>query len=383
MNARTVVEYALGALLLVVVLSLFVGQVLGQPILLGFVETGSMSPTLEPGDGFVAVPAALAGPIEPGDVVVFEAQTLQGGGLTTHRVVDETSQGFITKGDANAVTDQASGEPPVQREQVVATALQVGGSVVVIPNLGVLVTGLNGALTSFQQWLAITLGTRGVLGTQGLAYILFAVGLLFYLVSVLMASERRPRTRRTTRETGQLNPRLVVAVLTVLLVLVVTASMTVPSGPQRLDVVSSQSDAPGPSVIEAGGSENLTYVVPSNGLVPVMVFLEPATEGVEVSPREVYVPGGQRRNATVTLSVPPETGSYSRTFVEHRYVALLPAPTIRTLYGIHPWAPIVVIDAFLGIGFAGIGFALVGGRSLRMDTRGSRSFLDRLKRRLR
>jgi len=30
-----------------------------------------MAPTLEPGDGFVAVPAELAGPVEEGDVVTF------------------------------------------------------------------------------------------------------------------------------------------------------------------------------------------------------------------------------------------------------------------------------------------------------------------------
>jgi hypothetical protein len=36
---------------------------------LTYVETGSMEPTLEPGDGFVAIPAELAGPIDEGDVI--------------------------------------------------------------------------------------------------------------------------------------------------------------------------------------------------------------------------------------------------------------------------------------------------------------------------
>jgi signal peptidase len=81
-----------------------------------------MEPTLEPGDGFVAVPAELAGPIDDGDVIVFEAETIQGGGLTTHRVVDETDRGFITRGDANPFTDQDDSEPPVKRAQVVAKA---------------------------------------------------------------------------------------------------------------------------------------------------------------------------------------------------------------------------------------------------------------------
>jgi signal peptidase len=37
-------------LAVVVVLALVVGQFLGQPVLLAFVETASMSPTMEPGD---------------------------------------------------------------------------------------------------------------------------------------------------------------------------------------------------------------------------------------------------------------------------------------------------------------------------------------------
>lgn len=93
-----------------------------------------MSPNLEPGDGFIAVPIQLAGPIEPGDVVAFDAKVLHGGGLTTHRVVDETAAGFITKGDANAVTDQDGSEPPVKRGQDVAVAYQFGGTVVSTPS---------------------------------------------------------------------------------------------------------------------------------------------------------------------------------------------------------------------------------------------------------
>ncbi|MFC7138101.1 S26 family signal peptidase [Halobaculum litoreum] len=72
---------------------MFVGQALGQPVLVSYVETGSMAPTLAPGDGFVAVPAAVAGQVEAGDVVTFRAESVGGGGLTTHRVVDRRGGG--------------------------------------------------------------------------------------------------------------------------------------------------------------------------------------------------------------------------------------------------------------------------------------------------
>jgi len=84
MKLRSSVGTLLTVLFVAVVIAMLVGQQLGQPILLGFVVTGSMSPTLEPGDGFVAVPPAIAGDIEEGDVVTFDARELEGGGLTTH-----------------------------------------------------------------------------------------------------------------------------------------------------------------------------------------------------------------------------------------------------------------------------------------------------------
>lgn len=383
MAFRRIVEYGVGFVVVVVVGSLLVGQLLGQPILLGFVETGSMAPTMEPGDGFIAVPTSLTGPVEQGDVIVFQAQTLHGGGLTTHRVVDETADGFITKGDANPVTDQSGSEPPVERDQIVAKALQLGGQVVVIPKLGLLVTGVQGMLSALQRQLAITLGTRAVLGTQGLAYLLFSVGVISYLLTVLLGDGSGARVRDTRRRTGQLDSGLLILVLTVLLVAIMTASMVVPAGTQSFTVVSSQSDSAGIGVIPTGESENMTYIVHSNGLVPTVVYLEPATEGVAVTPERFYVGSNSHQNATVTFSVPPETGTYDRAFREHRYIALLPSSTIDDLYEIHPWLPIIAIDLLIAIGFASLALALIGWREIRVDSRGNRGLATAIRRWLR
>jgi len=98
MSVRRTVTRVLELLAVVVLVSLIVGQFLGQPVLLAFVETGSMAPTLEPGDGFVAIPAQLAGPIEEGDVVTFRAEEIQGGGLTTHSRMCVTPRETISLG---------------------------------------------------------------------------------------------------------------------------------------------------------------------------------------------------------------------------------------------------------------------------------------------
>jgi signal peptidase len=354
----------------IVVVSLVVGQLLGQPVLLAFVETGSMSPTLEPGDGFVAVPAQLAGPVEEGDVVTFRAEEIQGGGLTTHRVVGETDRGYVTRGDANPFTDQDGGEPPVKRAQVVAVAWQPGGAVFVVPGLGTAVETVREGLGVVQRMLAATLGSRSLLGPQGVAYLLFGVTAVYYLVGELVATagRERERGRERDRDSG-LDSRLVVLGLALLLVGSTTAAMVAPAGQHQYGVVSAEFDSERPTVIPTGESNTVPYTVGNSGVVPVYVYVDPASEGVSVEPDRLYVERGEVANASVTLSAPPETGYYRRFVVEHRYLAVLPAPTVDSLHAVHPWAPIVVIDAVVGVPFYLFGVALLGNGRIRRRSR--------------
>jgi len=378
-NPRRLASGLLTLLLAVVLGSLVLGSVLGQPVLLGFVETGSMSPTLEPGDGFVAVPTAVSDGVEEGDVIVFDAQQLNGGGLTTHRVVAVTEDGYITKGDANVVTDQDGGEPPVSQGQIRAKALRVGGDVVVVPGLGAAVTGTRDAISWIQRQLALVTGSRSLLGTRGLSYLLFGTGVLVYVASALFSrrTERTPRER--TREDGTVDYRMVLVGMTIVIVVVATAGMTLGGGTQEFDMVSSNTDSERQYVVPVGETETITYRVPGGGVLPAVVFLEPESNRIDVAPSELYVDPGGQENATVTLRAPETTGSFPQYLTEHRYPGILPRETIRTLYRVHPWAPIVVVDTLLGIGFFAFGAALLGTGPLRIRSRESPSVLSRIR----
>ncbi|WP_318567693.1 S26 family signal peptidase [Salinigranum marinum] len=369
MSVRRTVTRALELLAVAVVLSLLVGQFLGQPVLLAFVETGSMAPTLEPGDGFVAIPTQLAGPMEEGDVVTFRAEEIQGGGLTTHRVVGETDRGYVTRGDANPFTDQDGDEPPVKDAQIVAVAWQPGGEVFVVPALGTAVEAVQGGLEWTQRTLASLFGTRSLLGTQGIAYLLFGVTVLYYLAGEFRSREGRDRgSRDRGRETG-LDSRLIVLSFTLLLVGSMTAAMVGPAGQQQYGVVSAEFESERPTVIPMGESNTIPYAVGNNGFVPVYVYVEPASEGVTVEPHRLRVERGEVRNTSVTLSAPPQTGYYRRFVVEHRYLALLPPSTIDVLHAVHPWVPIVVIDLLIGVPFYLLGVGLLGSGRIRRRTR--------------
>lgn len=384
MDAKRLLTLTTELLLVVIVVSLVAGQVLGQPIMLSYVETGSMAPTIDTGDGFISVPASLAGEPEVGDVVTFRAEELNGGGLTTHRIVDTTDRGYITRGDANPFTDQDGDEPPVKQAQIVAHALQVGDTVVVIPELGTVVMGVRSLLAGAQRWIAATVGTRSLLGTQGIAYLVLALSTLGYVVDLLWGggSDGPDRTRSTDRDEGT-SMRLILAGLAAMIVVSATAAMVVPAGTQEFGIVSAEFESENPTVIRTGESSTMEYRVPNAGLVPVHSYVTPASDGVAVAPNHVFVPGRGEASVSVTLSAADSTGYYRRYIVEHRYLALLPEPLIRGLASVHPWLPIVVIDALLGGSLYGLGLLLVdtGRTRLRLrDSRRDRSLLVRIRR---
>ena len=373
MGLKRALSVTLQVAVAIVIVSLIAGQFLGQPILLSFVETGSMQPTLDPGDGFVAVPAAVAGDIGPGDVVTFEAEEIQGGGLTTHRVVEETERGYITRGDNNPFTDQDGGEPVVREGAIVAKAFGVGGGVVVIPHLGTVVMGLQSGLESLQTWLAVTLGVRSIQGTQGIAYILFGLSAVAYAVDWYFDQGSRDRpTRDRSRDDGT-SVFAIVLLLALVLVAAATAAMVVPGGTQEYGIVSAEFESENPTVIERGTSQELEYVVPNAGLVPVHAYVAPASTGVDVEPQRVSVESRGEATTTVTLSAPEETGYYRLFVAEHRYLAVLPPAVIDELYGIHPWVPLLVIDGLLGGGMIALGLVLFRGEPARIRSRESRS----------
>jgi signal peptidase len=348
MKARRLVGVGVELVAVVVVVSLVAGQVAGTPILLSFVETGSMEPTIDTGDGFVAVPAALTDDPETGDVVVYRAEEIQGGGLTTHRVVGETDRGYVTRGDANPFTDQDNDEPPVKDAQIVAEALQVGGTVVVVPELGTAVMAIQASLTTAQRTLAATLGARSLLGTQGLAYVVLALSIVFYLFDLVVGDGTgRDRERSRRRDGDGRSTRLVLAGLAAVLVLSATAAMVVPAGSQEFGVVSAEFDSDRPTVIRQGETATLEYAVPNGGFVPMYVYLRPASDGVRVDPDRLQVAGRSSATASVTLTAPAETGYYRRYLQESRYLAVLPASVVDGLHAVHPWLPVLVIDALL------------------------------------
>ncbi len=343
-------RYTVQLLVVGAVVALLVGHALGQPILLGFVETGSMEPTIDAGDGFIAIPAQLTGEPEPGEVVVFEATEIEDGGLTTHRVVEETDDGYVTRGDANPFTDQESDEPPVQDGQIVASALQFGGHTVSIPRLGTAIMALGEYTERGQASLTSVLGVDGV-GQTTVAYAFFGLSVVLYTLESWRERRRPSRSPLGARGDDWLegldSKRLSVG-FAVLVVVAASAAMVVPAGTHSYDVISAEFDSEQPLMVEQGTTDEVPYVVVNDGVVPVVTYVEPSSEGVTTSDDPVAVGSRSETETAVAITAPDERGHYPTYVTEHRYLHVLPVTVIDALHGVHPWLSVLAINAVLG-----------------------------------
>ena len=385
MELRSSISTTVSLLLVGLVIVMLIGQQLGQPILLGFVVTGSMSPTLEPGDGFVAIPPEISGDIESGDVVTFNARELQGGGLTTHRVVGETDEGYITAGDANPFTDQDGDEPPVQESQIVAVAWEFNDELVVIPSIGTVALALQGAV---EAGIGLLSGLPGgdALADGDVGSIMVGGGVLLLLYSFaadIFSSDRNGRDRSRSRK-GATRAGLVLGVILLLILVPATAGMVIPSGLNEITIVSSQSPSSNPTVIERGGTQTVEYNVTNDGYFPQVAIIEPASTGVTIEETTHWVRRGESAGTVATIHAPDETGVYYRAISERQYLGILPLSMIVALHAIHPWVAILGINLTITVVVTAIFAIAVGFEPLRFrETKRDTSLVDTVRRKIR
>ena len=381
---RGAVTRVVMVLLVVVLLSLVLGQLFGQPTLLAYVDSGSMEPTIDEGDGFVAIPAAVAGPPTEGDVITFHAEEIEGGGLTTHRVVDETADGYVTRGDANPFTDQDGGEPQVTEDRIVATALQVGGTVVTVPHLGTGIEGIQAVVfgTVVTGIDALGLDTDVSPGTVGVW--IFALGALLFAASFRSDDDAGPERdmSRSMEDADGVNGRTVAILLLVVVLVPANAAMIVPGGPT--DVVIDGDEVADTEGVDPGDTVEAEFDAHNGGLITLLLVFEPTDDDVAVEPDSLGVPVGEMATATVSAPAPEPGVERTITIEEHRYLVVMPEGALTWLHSASPYAALAALNLFIGGAFVGFVGGLIGFNQIRFrDTSRSIPLTVRIKRRLR
>lgn len=282
-----------------------------SPIHVSYVYSDSMEPTLDVNDGYVVVDA----PVEVGDVAVYRSEDRDE--YVTHRIVDRTDEGFVTKGDNNQATDQATGHPYVQRDDVVGRVLTLGGKPLTIPKLGVFLAALG------ENRLPAA-----------------AVGALLVVASLLSDSGDggdRPE-RSVLRLSDVTHPLLVVGLLAAVGVLLTTAVT------HDITYVAIEGGGPGADTLAVGepATEEVLLSLPQQSFIYRMVD----TQGMQIAEHE-------RNESAIaaTLRVPPQKtpGPHEASLTVYRYPAVLPRDIVRTL---HSTSPVLAVSTTVGTLFA-------------------------------
>jgi signal peptidase I, archaeal type len=330
-----------------VVIAVFVlgSIVAGYPAPVSYVETDSMQPQLDPNDGFVGVPRPLAGDISQGDVVTYRAKQIGGGGLTTHRIIDRTDEGYITKGDNNGFNDTAAGEPPVKRAQIELVAVQNQGELIVIENIGEVTL----AIQSFLGAVIAAIGLESI-GATNPGVLVTVVGLVLVVGGEAydaVTADNKRSISRSLADRDRIDSRLVLIGLLVVVSLPLLSVMMLPSGTTDMSILGTESPATDDPSQAAPGNfskSNLSFENPQP--VPMVLIVEPASDGLDIYNQTRFVGAGETASATVRVHAPAETGWAVRVRSEQYYLPLLPPSVIHGLHSIHP---ILALTAVLSV----------------------------------
>jgi signal peptidase len=273
-----------------------------SPLHLSYVTSDSMEPTLQTGDAYLV---STLGTAEEGDVVTFQSPEREG--FVTHRVVDVTDEGLITKGDANPSTDQAGGAPPVPRSAVLGEAVTVGGVLLVLPGFGALLS---------------------LLGSNALPVVVALVAL--GLLGSLFGGGARLPERKVIYVRDVVGPLLLGLAITVVAVSVLATSAYTVTYPVT-----------GP---DAGPDGALTVGEPAERTVEVQVNQPPLTHVVvEASGMSVVDRTVEESTIRTTVTIPAQetTGTFEGQIHVRSYPATLPPALLEGLQDVHPtvaWA---------------------------------------------
>jgi signal peptidase I len=319
---------------------------LGSPVL-SYAASGSMVPTLQVGDGFVVDPAP--GALQVGDIIVF-ASVVRGGQLAVHRIVGGDAEGWTTKGDANAATDQQAGEPLVTPERIHGRVFTFADRPLVLPGIGV--PFIEGAAAMRQAERAGSM-------LQLVAYAMAAASLLLVLIPTRAAPPlRAPRSPWAARIAASLGRRLPRgwlarhAALGAIAAIGLLALASVPSMHEEVVMSLVVTDSPPPGQARSttpGGALARDLDAQALAFAPTLVVVD-GTPRIRAAQDHIALAPGARGALPVEEVAGAEAGLQEDRIQVWRYPAVLPDEATLALHRVMPGAPLL---APLGLMLAG------------------------------
>ena len=321
---KTFLEYTLIAVLGVLVIGSIAGAVLERPVFMSYAYSGSMTPTIDRGDLFLINP--LARDPDVGDIIVFKV----GSTWTVHRVAAITTEGYLTRGDNNIATDQQSHSiPPITKEQIGGTVIEINGHVPTIPKVG--------------DYLENGISDRGKIF---LGAILIIIGILAFGGGEASRSGKR-------KKFFVVKFRTLFMLASAFLILMVAISIFVSWEVVPIEYSVTSAVGNRENWYQPGEEFQSEVNVENHNFYPMVYYVSAPSPVTGLSTEKFRLSRDGKEDLTVTIVAPQTTSVYSTKVRINAYPPLLPASVMDRLYSVHPMVPLLgilaVVSAFLGV----------------------------------
>lgn len=297
-----------------------VGFIFDRPIIVSYVTSDSMTPTLNRGDLFLINPFSKG---KVGDIVVFSMN----GQWTVHRIYAETSEGYITKGDNNIATDQQDGRiDAVKKKDIIGTVVTVFDKPVRVPYVGTYIQDLSKSVKNLY-----------------IAIIVIVLG------SVLLTGSREKR-RKKKKKVIRVKYRTVYTVVSAVMIAMILLSVVATWGTIGFNYASTL----------AGGQKEGWYIpntefdrpiiLENKALYPMYYILSPKGDRIAIDETDFMLMKSEKEKVNVHVKVPAETRIYYEQIDVYTYPPLLPTDLIKRMWVVSPYLPLFAFG--LEIAFA-------------------------------
>jgi len=307
--------------MLLFMLTSIAGYLLDRPILISYVTSESMSPTLEKGDLFVINPFAKG---KVGDIIVFKLRDR----WTVHRIYAETDEGYITKGDNNIATDQQDSGKPIKKEYVVGVVITIFDKPLKIPMIG-----------NYIQELS-----------KHASNVFVAIAVIFLGIILMTRDSNNKRKKKVILIRYKTLYSIVSAVLIAMFVTSVVASW----GTVSFNYVSTKA-----------GNQHEGWYLPNSEFVrkitiknrafyPTTFVLSSKSDRITIDSSSFTLQGGEERYVNVHVKVPSDTRVYYELIDVYAYPSLLPPDVIKSMWEVSKYLPLTVLTSEIAAILAGV-----------------------------
>ncbi len=303
-------------LLAVVFLLLSVtGFILDRPVLISYVTSDSMTPTLNKGDLFLINPFSKG---KTGDIIVFKMN----GHWTVHRIYAETSEGYITKGDNNVATDQQGGRSDaIRKEDVVGTVVTIFDKPIKVPYVGMYI----------QEFSKSTKN-------------LYIAIVVIVLGSILLTAGGKDRVRKRKKRVVKVKYKTLYTIVSAVTIAIILISIVATWGTVGFNYASTL----------AGGQKEGWYlpntefdrpiVIENKAFYPMYYILSPKGDRIALDKTDFMLMRNEKENINVHVKVPANTKIYYEQIDVYTYPPLLPTDLIKRLWNLNPYLPLVAFS---------------------------------------